>query len=66
MAITPGYKTSTEATEVEEEYIDKGAVTTPQVNPMVEAKYRAGLAEANSTDKVEWPTKVAGQTSQGF
>jgi len=66
MAITPSYKTYTEKTEVEEEYIDKGAVTTPQVNPMVESKYRAGLAEANSTDKVEWPTKVSGQTSQGF
>ena len=66
MAITPGWESSTEATEVEYEYIDKGAVTTPQVNPAVEAKYRAGLAEANSTDKVEWPTKVAGQTSQGF
>ena len=57
MAITPGYKTSTEATEVEEEYIDKGAVKTPQVNPMVAAKYAAGNAEAAATDKVEWPTK---------
>lgn len=57
MAITPGYKTSTEATEVEEEYIDKGAVKTPQVNPMVAAKYAAGKAEAAATDKVEWPTK---------
>ena len=66
MAITPGYDTVKESNEVEQHYIDKGAVTTPQVNPMVEAKYRAGLAEANSTDKVEWPTKVAGQTSQGF
>ena len=66
MAITPGYKTSTEATEVEEEYIDKGAVKTPQVNPMVESKYRAGLAEASAKDKVEWPTKVSGQTDQGF
>ena len=66
MAITPGWESSTEATEVEYEYIDKGAVKTPQVNPVVEARYRAAEAEANSTDKVEWPTKVAGQTSQGF
>ena len=66
MAITPSWEVSTEATEKEYEYIDKGAVTTPQVNPMVESKYRAGLAEAASKDKVEWPTKVAGQTDQGF
>lgn len=66
MAITPGYKSSTEATEVEQHYIDKGAVKTPQVNPTIEARYRAAEAEANSTDKVEWPTSVSGQTSQGF
>ena len=57
MAITPGYETSTEATEVEEEYIDKGAVKTPQINPAVAAKYAAGKAQAAATDKVEWPTK---------
>ena len=57
MAITPSWESSTEATEVEEEYIDKGAVKTPQVNPMVAAKYAAGKAEAAATDKVEWPTK---------
>ena len=62
MAITPSWKTSTEATEVEEEYIDKGAVKTPQVNPMVDAKYAAGKAQAAAADKVEWPTKVAGKT----
>ena len=55
MAITPGWKTYTEATEVEEEYIDKGAVTTPQTNPKSDAKYAAGKAEATATDKVEWP-----------
>ena len=60
MAITPGYKTNAEG---EEEYIDKGAVMTPQVNPMVEAKYAAGKAQAAATDKVEWPTKVAGLTN---
>jgi hypothetical protein len=54
MALTPSWKTSTESTEVEEEYIDKGAVTTPQVNPVVEAKYRAAEAEAKATDKVIW------------
>ena len=57
MAITPGYDTVKESQEVEQHYIDKGAVTTPQVNPMVAAKYAAGKAEAAATDKVEWPTK---------
>jgi hypothetical protein len=59
MAITPSYKAET----TEEHYIDKGAVTTPQINPMVAAKYAAGKAEAAATDKVEWPTKVAGLTN---
>ena len=54
MALTPSWKTNAEG---EEEYIDKGAVKTPQVNPMVAAKYAAGKAEAAATDKVEWPTK---------
>jgi len=62
MAITPSYKTEA----VEEEYIDKGAVMTPQVNPMVEARYSAAEAEATANDKIEWPTKVAGRTDQGF
>jgi hypothetical protein len=59
MALTPSYKVET----TEEHYIDKGAVTTPQINPMVAAKYAAGKAEAAATDKVEWPTKVAGLTN---
>ena len=50
MALTPSWKTEV----VEEEYIDKGAVKTPQVNPMVEAKFNAGKAEAAATDKVIW------------
>jgi hypothetical protein len=54
MALTPNWKTEA----VEEEYIDKGAVTTPQINPEVEAKYRAGMAEAHAADYVEWPTKI--------
>jgi len=58
MAITPSYKV--EGTE--EHYIDKGAVMTPQMNPSVDAKYSAGKAQALATDKVEWPTKVAGLT----
>jgi len=62
MAITPSYKTES----VEEEYIDKGAVMTPQVNPMVEARYLAAEAEASAKDTVVWPTKVAGRTDQGF
>jgi hypothetical protein len=56
MAIDPSYKVET----VEEDYIDRGAVKTPQMNPMVDAKYAAGKAQALATDKVEWPTKVEG------
>ena len=63
MAITPGWKTSTEATEVEEEYIDKGAVRTVQYNPEVDRKYQEAKAQAQAADKVEWPTKVAGITT---
>jgi hypothetical protein len=59
MAITPGYKTNAEG---EEEYIDKGAVKTPQYNTTVDAKYAAAKAQALATDKVEWPTKVNGLT----
>ena len=66
MAITPSWETSTEATEVEEEYIDKGAVKTPQVNPMVDAKYAKAKADAERIDYVEWPTQVHGQENQGF
>ena len=66
MALTPSYTTSTEATEVEQTYIDKGAVKMPQINPMVDAKYAAGKAEAMKNDFVEWPTAVHGQTDQGF
>lgn len=66
MAITPGYKSSTEATEVEQEYIDKGAVMTPQTNPVVTARYAKGAAEAAAADTVKWPTSVAGQETQGF
>ena len=66
MAITPSWEVSTEATEKEYEYIDKGAVTTPQVNPMVEAKYRQAAADAERIDYVEWPTQVRGQETQGF
>ena len=58
MALTPSFKVEA----VEEEYIDKGAVTTPQMNPVVDAKYAAGKAIAAATDKVEWPTKVNGLT----
>lgn len=58
MAITPSFKVE----KTEEEYIDKGAVTTPQYNPVVDAKYAAAKAQALATDKVEWPTKVNGLT----
>jgi hypothetical protein len=60
MAITPGWKTNAEG---EEEYIDKGAVMMPQINPAVDAKYMAAEAIARTTDKVEWPTKVNGLTN---
>ena len=60
MALTPSWKTNSEG---EEEYIDKGAVMMPQINPVVDAKYAAGKAQALATDKVEWPTKVAGLTN---
>jgi hypothetical protein len=59
MAITPSYQ----AEGTEEHYINKGAVTTPQTNPSSDAKYAAGKAQAAATDKVEWPTKVAGLTN---
>jgi len=57
MAITPSWMTNAEG---EEEYIDKGAVTMPQMNEEVDAKYSAGKAEALKKDYVEWPTKVTG------
>ena len=57
MAITPGYDTVKESQEVEQHYIDKGAVKTPQTNPASDAKYAACKAQAAATDKVEWPTK---------
>jgi len=60
MAITPNYKVEL----VEEEYIDKGAVTTPQVNPEVDRKYMEGRAKAEAADYVEWPTVIAGQTKE--
>jgi len=55
MAITPGYKTNAEG---EEEYIDKGAVKTPQINPEVDRKYMTAKAQAAAADYVEWPTKI--------
>jgi hypothetical protein len=59
MAITPGYKTNAEG---EEEYIDKGAVMTPQINTTSDAKYVAAKAQAVAESKIVWPTKVAGIT----
>ena len=61
MAITPSWMTNAEG---EEEYIDKGAVTTPQINPEIDARYMKGRAEADAADYVEWPTDVRGQTGQ--
>ena len=51
--------------EGEQEYVDKGAITMPTPSMTGRAKYAAAEAAA-SVDKVEWPTKVAGQTEQGF
>ena len=53
--ITPSYKVNKEG---EEEYIDRPAVMTPQVNPAVDAMYQKGKAEAYAADFVEWPTNV--------
>jgi hypothetical protein len=58
--ITPSYKVNKEG---EEEYIDRPAVMTPQVNPTVDAMYQAAKAQAVANDKVEWPTKVNGITT---
>jgi hypothetical protein len=57
MALTPSWMTNAEG---EEEYIDKGAVTTPQMNPEVDRKYSEGKAQALKNDYVEWPTAVHG------
>lgn len=54
--ITPSWKPEL----VETEYMDKGAVMMPQINPVVDARYSAGKAEALKNDYVEWPTKVTG------
>ena len=66
MAITPGYDTVKESQEVEQHYIDKGAVKTPQVLPKVAADLAKAKADADRMDYVEWPTQVRGQESQGF
>lgn len=63
MAITPGWKTNKEG---EEEYIDKGAVMTPQVLPRVAEALAKAEADADRIDYVEWPTKVHGQENQGI
>ena len=55
MALTPSWKTNAEG---EEEYIDKGAVMTPQINPEVDRKYMAAKAQAAEADYVEWPTAI--------
>ena len=63
MALTPSWKTNAEG---EEEYIDKGAVMMPQINPEVASKYAKASADADAMDYVEWPTMVHGQETQGF
>ena len=63
MALTPSWMTNAEG---EEEYIDKGAVKMPQINPEVDRKYMTAKAEAERLDYVEWPTQVHGQETQGF
>lgn len=66
MAITPSYDTVKESNEIEQHYIDKGAVTTPQVSPKTATRYAQAVADADRIDYVEWPTKVSGQEKQGF
>lgn len=44
--------------EGEEEYVDKGAVKMPQINPETDARYVAGKTQAADADYVEWPTKI--------
>ena len=61
MALTPSWTSTPESKEVEQEYIDKGAVTMPQINPEVDRKYQAGKAQAYAADYVEWPTKIHGE-----
>ena len=60
--ITPSYKVNKEG---EEEYIDRPAVMTPQVNSTVDAMYQKGKAEAYAADYVEWPTKIHA-TDEGY
>ena len=55
MALTPSWMTNAEG---EEEYIDKGAVKMPQINPVVDAKYAEAKRIAADADYVEWPTAV--------
>jgi len=52
--------------EGEEEYVDKGAITEPTPSTVGRAKYMEAEAAAKAADKIEWPTKVAGQTEQGM
>jgi hypothetical protein len=50
----------------EEEYVDKGAITMPTPSVQGRKQYMEAEAAAKAADKVEWPTKVAGQTEQGM
>lgn len=63
MAITPSWITNKEG---EEEYVDKGAVMMPQINPVTDARYVAAKIKADAKDFVQWPTAVHGQENQGM
>ena len=52
--------------EGEEEYVDKGAITMPTPNTMAQSKMIDASRKADMDDYVEWPTKVAGQETQGM
>jgi hypothetical protein len=52
--------------EGEEEYVDKGAITEPTPSVQGRKQYMEAEAAAKAADKIEWPTKVAGQTDQGM
>lgn len=57
------WEKSTEATEVEYSAVDKGAITMPTVSTRAAQLAAAGKAQAEATDKVEWPVKVSGKTN---
>jgi hypothetical protein len=52
--------------EGEEEYVDKGAITSPTPNVRAQREAMIAQIEADIADFVKWPTDVNGQEKQGF